>query len=623
MQDPTFWSGEGQLRRAAVLHLSTAVVIAAAVALGPVLATDPPSGMRAVLAATTAAAMTAVVVIAVVALARPWLTRRAGATPLGRWSVAVAVLASVGLLGTVVLLLLPDGPAGTPLVDLRPPPGCVRNPEGAGCLTDRSLPGFDWIISWFGTGQLLLLLAIGTVSRSGRRALLAPAVAVVLLVLGVLWIVGWLPGIPAAPAALDIWMVGLGAVTLAGGGLLLPRVRSPRPHDDPAWAGRGPAVLAGYGWVLCVSNSAGLFYWVADRLNNDATPSGRSPITPPVPVLWAGLAFSIALFLLLVVALRSAVLFSRLRRQEYAALTAGRHSLSAHQLRRCRDVSTYHAMHRLVGEHALRLAGWYAAAATVLVTLGCAAVLSPARPHPSPTHGEAAVLKAVADIGDSLLSWLPVLVATIGLLVYRNEGVRRSVGVLWDVGTFWPRAAHPLAPPSYAERAVPELQTRTAGLLALAERDPRSLDGIILSGHSQGAVICAAVLLQLPARWRRRIWFFSYGCQLTRLYGRVFPAYFGPDRLPVLAEALHRPSGSPGWSNFWRHTDPLGWPVHAGERDVPVRDPEALHPSDGEIADPPIRNHSGYPDAPEYQRERSRVAPLLRRAVPAPRGGSD
>ena len=53
--------------------------------------------------------------------------------------------------------------------------------------------------------------------------------------------------------------------------------------------------------------------------------------------------------------------------------------------------------------------------------------------------------------------------AGLGLLVYRNDTVRRSVGVLWDIGTFWPRAAHRLAPPSYAERAVPELQTRVAG----------------------------------------------------------------------------------------------------------------------------------------------------------------
>jgi hypothetical protein len=168
---------------------------------------------------------------------------------------------------------------------------------------------------------------------------------------------------------------------------------------------------------------------------------------------------------------------------------------------------------------------------------------------------------------------------------------------------------------------VPELQTRVAGILAPAEHDPRRMDGVILSGHSQGTVLCASMLLQLPARWRRRIWFFSYGCQLTRLYGRVFPAYFGPDRLRVLAGTLTWPDGCVAWTNFWRPTDPLGWPVTAGEREVPVVDPEALHPSGGEVADPPIRNHSGYPEAVEFQRERAMVARLLRRGVPSPRRG--
>ncbi|WP_200206620.1 hypothetical protein [Micromonospora coerulea] len=54
---------------------------------------------------------------------------------------------------------------------------------------------------------------------------------------------------------------------------------------------------------------------------------------------------------------------------------------------------------------------------------------------------------------------------------------------------------------------------------------------------------------------------------------------------------------------------------------MPVRDPEALHPSAGEVADPPIRNHSGYPGASEFDRERTRVAWLLRRTVPSRRRG--
>ncbi|WBB66556.1 hypothetical protein [Micromonospora sp. WMMD812] len=625
LEDRTFWCGEGQLRRAAVLHLCTGAAVAAAVPLGTVLAMDPPRGVRAAVAWPTVVVCGAVLVIAVVGLSRPYLTRRAGATPLGPWSVAVAALAALGVTGTVVLLLLPDGPAGTPLAELRPPPGCAHDPGAPGCLADRSLPGYDWIIAWTGTGQLLLLIAIGAVARSGRRALVPPLAAGLLLVVGAVWVGGWLPLAPRAPEPLAMWMLAVPAVAVAAVGLALPRTRAAdgvqplEPHTDLAWGSRGPAVIAGSGWVLCVSNCAGLLYWVTDRLNNGATPSGRSTVIPPIPVMWAGLAFAVALFALAVTLARAALLFLGLRRSAYAELVPPGNNLSPHDLRRCRDVSAFRALHRLIGEHAIRLVGCYAVAATALVSVGCAAALSRTRPHPVDAAEGAAVVKVVTDVGDSMLGWLPVLVAAIGALVYRNDTVRRTVGVIWDVGTFWPRAAHPLAPPSYAERAVPELQTRIAGLLALTEHDPRRMDGIILSGHSQGTVICAAVILQLPARWRRRIWFFSYGCQLTRLYGRVFPAYFGPDRLPALAGALTMPNGWTGWTNFWRDTDPLGWAVNAGERDLAVRDPEALHPSGGEVADPPIRSHSGYPDAPEFQHERAQVARLLRRGVPSPR----
>lgn len=61
-------------------------------------------------------------------------------------------------------------------------------------------------------------------------------------------------------------------------------------------------------------------------------------------------------------------------------------------------------------------------------------------------------------------SWLgmvlPVLVVLLLRRGWRSLDSRRRIGVLWDVLTFWPRAYHPLAPPSYAERAVPELQRR-------------------------------------------------------------------------------------------------------------------------------------------------------------------
>ncbi|WP_089155114.1 hypothetical protein [Micromonospora sp. NBS 11-29] len=624
LQDPTFWNGEGQLRRAAVLHLCTGAVAAAAVPVAAVLIMDPPRGLRAAVAWPTVVLFTTVVAIAVIAVGRPWLSRRQGATPLGRWSVTVAVLTALGLLGTFALLLLPDGPAGRPLTTYRPPVGCPLDAAVVGCHTARPLPGYQTALAWFVTYQVLLLVAVGAANRSGRRALAGPAAAGVLLPLGVAWIERGLPGLPAAPAGLRTWMLVGPAIALAVAGLLLPRLRSTVPaqplgaYTGLAWYGCAPAVIAGFGWMVAVAYCAGLLYWVSERLDEQADPTNR--VVPPLAVFWAGLACVIGLLTLLGLLVRAAVLLHRLRRAEYAALTSTG-GLSAHDLRRCRDVSTYRALHRLVGEHAVRLIGGYAAVSAALVTLCCAAALSGRRPGPlSPADWQTAIHWA-AGLGDAVLGLLPVVLSGLGLLIYRTDSVRRSVGVVWDVCTFWPRAAHPFAPPSYAERAVPELQTRVAGLLALPRHHPDRMDGVILSGHSQGTVICAAMLLQLPRRWRRRTWFFSYGCQLTRLYGRVFPAYFGPDRLRTLARALTWPGGQVAWTNFWRDTDPLGWQVSAGQRDVSVADPEALHPSGGEVADPPIRSHSGYPDAVEFARERAVVARLLRRTVPSPRPG--
>lgn len=622
LQDPTFWCGEGQIRRLAVLHLATGAAVAAVVPLGAVAAMDPPQGARHLVVWPTVATIAATVVLSIAALAHSSISRRDGNTPIGPYGLLVAALAGVGVLGTIVFLLLPDGPAGTPLAQLRPPVGCVREQMLPGCAEDRSLPGYDWVVAWLGTAQVLLLIALGGIARAGRRALAAPAVATVLILIGNGWSAGWLPGVPPAPGWAHTWMIaGPALVAAAVVALYLARTPSPPPAERAAaWGGRGPAVLAGLGWLLGLAYSAGVLYWMTDRLNRGATPTGRSAVALPVPVMWAGLAIVAVLLVVLVAAVRAGLTFARLRRESLAELVPPDNTLTAHERARARDVASYRAAHRLLGDHLMRLVGQVALISAALAAAGTAATLSRLRPVPVDPTGWELVVKALTDLGDSLAAWLPVLVAGLGLMVYRNDSVRRSVGVVWDIATFWPRAAHPFAPPCYAERAVPQLQTRMTGLLALPETDRDRPVAVLLSGHSQGSVISAAVILQLARRWRCKIWFFSAGSQLGRLYGRVFPAYFGPHRLAVLASMLGGVGDRPRWTNFWRETDPIGWPVGAGERQVPVGDPAALRPSGGEVADPPIRHHSGYPDCPEYQRERAIVVSLFTAAVPSPRG---
>ncbi len=93
-------------------------------------------------------------------------------------------------------------------------------------------------------------------------------------------------------------------------------------------------------------------------------------------------------------------------------------------------------------------------------------------------------------------SWIGSLLPLAALVTmyrsFRDPGTRRRVGVLWDILTFWPRWFHPLAPPPYSARAVPELGIR---LQRLTDEGAR----VVISGHSQGSVLAVASLARLPA----------------------------------------------------------------------------------------------------------------------------
>jgi hypothetical protein len=162
-------------------------------------------------------------------------------------------------------------------------------------------------------------------------------------------------------------------------------------------------------------------------------------------------------------------------------------------------------------------------------------------------------------------TWFVAVGVPLGIIwairrAYGSRQARKLIGTLWDVVTFWPRWFHPLAPPSYSGRAVPELRTR---IDALVRGDSRLLReaNVVVTAHSQGSVISLAALDGLRGQdWLDNVSLVTHGSPITRLYVRLFPAHMvGP--IERVLNALYQER----WVNIYRLTDPIGGAI-TGER---------------------------------------------------------
>ena len=186
---------------------------------------------------------------------------------------------------------------------------------------------------------------------------------------------------------------------------------------------------------------------------------------------------------------------------------------------------------------------------------------------------------------------LPVLMGFL-YSAWNDPTKRRAIGVLWDVGTFWPRSYHPLSPPCYSERAVPELQRR---MWWLHDNDGR----VVLAAHSQGAMLATAALVQPGCRPQGdHPSLITFGSPVVKLYGWGFPAYVTPKLLTALAPG--GPGGVDDWCNQYYPTDPIGGPVamDLSRADGSRVDQDLLDPAQcwyvyGQPAPAP-RGHTGY-----------------------------
>ncbi len=146
-------------------------------------------------------------------------------------------------------------------------------------------------------------------------------------------------------------------------------------------------------------------------------------------------------------------------------------------------------------------------------------------------------------------------------LAAKEPDAARYLGLLADLTLFWPRAAHPVVPPCYALKVVPELAARASEHL----EDPNTR--VVLVGHSQGsllaAVAAARLLDSLPEADRERVGLVTAGSQLQWAYPRAFPGVLPHDSLRDLAGTL-----SGRWRSLCRGTDALGGAVGTWNRQV-------------------------------------------------------
>jgi hypothetical protein len=533
LAEPSFWSGRKAVRELRCLHVAVAVSTLDATLVAPALAADRISHTgRAGLGVLLAAGIAAVVAVALVGLGvRRVVDRRDPGS--GRFWTPAAVLVAA----SITLLVLGGGYLAGP----------VRPQWPAG----QTLPGYTTMITVLFTTQVAVLLLVAAMVLAQRRE------------------------VPASAAL----------------------------------AGFGAPVFGSVGLLVASAFAAGATFRTADFLDgggtqNQPTAAAASVLQPPPQYSWAALGFLltlVSLVLLMLVAGLARLAGPRLHRAESgyeAEVRAAEGGLDARaeDPYRLRRVARARLAAALTDTAPALIGALVVPGALVTVAVTVVVLVSPDPPAVLAGQHLAAAAPAVGfltNLGTWLVSGFALALLLLGRAAYRTLRLRRVVGILWDLGTFWPRAAHPLAPPCYAERAVPDLVRRASWLAGSGE--------VLLSAHSQGTVLGAAALLQMPSAAIGRVRLLTYGCPLHRLYVRWFPAYFDEATLEWLDLYLHG-----RWTNLTRRTDPIGGPVfpdnplRGSTVDQELRDPVSFGCPDDDTVPPPLLQHSDYWADPAY-----------------------
>jgi len=472
------------------------------------------------------------------------------------WGVTFLVLMLVALAGPVVALLLPW------LWRRQDPADGTADEEPRLSADRRDL--WRWL-PWAALGLVTAAAVVAMLPNVG------PAVSTGSLP----WLGSFLGSMFLAQIALLILIVAVVAtVAAASRGT---RDDAPSQADLPgrALAGLGAPVMLLLSWLLAVSFAAGLVVRSADFLGTPV-PTGRpaagsAVLLVPGVYYWAAAG---AFCLVVVAGLVAAVVFALVWRETgkrekglvaetYRAELSGPGGVPASAQARAHMIARAWARADLTDKSPLLL--------TILVSVLTVAVAASIVGYLATSTVNGTVVRGLwlwqhaswlATAGSWAVAAMAVALIALGRRAYSDPATRRTVGILWDLGTFWPRATHPLAPPCYCERTLPDLIYRMTWLA------PSDEDLVVLSTHSQGTVIGAALVLQLDPSQQARTAFITYGSPLQRLYSRFFPAYFDAKVLSQIGEALTGTAGDQDpdrrrwpWRNLFRASDPIGGPV--------------------------------------------------------------
>ncbi|WP_210508273.1 hypothetical protein [Naasia sp. SYSU D00057] len=487
---------------------------------------------------------------------------------------------------------------------------------------------------------LAVLLAIALAALGWRRGVPGLLTALLLIpALAFLVVPYVLPG-----EGLDaLWQLLAAAAVLAHLAVVwIAGLRDRSDHARTGWAGTGPGVVLLLSLGAAMVLASLLVVGVRAALGAPAAASGD--VYAEFGVVLLGVVLVVAAVVGVVV-LSSMTRLTRLTSaplrgggREVAPLRSYAHGrperdesedrLEVRVLRSRRFAALLHRGEPVLGVVAGALGVGLAATLVTDMQVGPAAVAGYDPPAVSELVLRTSAAVAVTVLGATAAAAVAAVAANA--LTHKE----RPVALLWDLICFLPRAGHPFGPPSYAERAVPELDDRIRSWLAAPSLLRRR---VVVSAHSLGGVLAIATLFARYAveeQPLRGVGLLTYGTQPRAYFGRFFPELFGPrvlgtrsSRRPALLgadpwlrqiridrkgerETFHGPGtaptlseilttrGRPAWVSLWRRTDFLGFPVHsfASEGNPVDRGAAELEPGPYEK----VATHSGYPATPQY-----------------------